>query len=90
MGCCMRRMLCAFGFHKRSCRQVVERHNRLWSTCEYCGTGLVQNHRRIWITVKKDSRGGNSAHHRRASRLSVWIGISITLAMAGLVIMLMM
>lgn len=54
----MFQLRCFLGFHRRSGRQVVERDKRLWTVCARCGTGMVRDHRRNWITIEADAGGG--------------------------------
>jgi hypothetical protein len=74
---------CFLGFHRRSGRHVVERDKRLWTVCSRCGTGMVRDDRRKWVTGEADARGGG----RLAAALP-WIVLALTLAAAMVAILL--
>ena len=60
----LRRLLCFFGFHRRSRRHVVERDRRLHTICVYCGTAMVQNVHRVWETDRA-SKAARSVRDKR-------------------------
>jgi len=50
-------ILCLFKGHVRSRRHVVDRGELRYSRCKRCGTSLVQNRDRKWLTVWAYEKG---------------------------------